>query len=328
VNGTIHIVFAVSYTAFPHIPDLKLTWGSWTGGDSGVTVNAQLSGHIDVHISAAPVVVNPRLTLTNLPVTVTFGADRTGNASIGPSQVAVAPVGQHGSVDGCGAFDWCDGLVRHMIESDVQSQLQSSLASQFNSALNGRNPFWLEFMQKVADEPILFLLLKDQAGFPLPKVNQATAGGTTRFWRVAPEYSYAGGKVSATFDSSGGLCYIDCAPKSQTQVCGPNSCGVGDDGCGDTITCPGTCGNGELCTNNQCKVCIPLTCAAVDFACGLPSNGCGGFLQCQTCTGGTTCRNGVCVGFGGPDGIFCKNCRHDGGSCQIGPGGSNVCIQH
>jgi len=75
VNGSITIVSPVSYEAFPHIPDLKVTWGAWIGGDSGVTVNALLSGHIDVHISAAPIVVNPRLTLTNLPVTITFGTD-------------------------------------------------------------------------------------------------------------------------------------------------------------------------------------------------------------------------------------------------------------
>src|SRR5258708_22416422 len=110
VKGSIHIIVSVSYEAFPHIRDLSLTWDAWTGGESGVTVNAQLSGHIDVHISAAPIVVNPTLTLTNLPVTITFGTDRSGIATISPSQVVVAPVGPHRAVDHCGAVGLADGL--------------------------------------------------------------------------------------------------------------------------------------------------------------------------------------------------------------------------
>jgi hypothetical protein len=329
-NGSITIVFPVSYEAFPHIPDLKVAWGAWIGGDSGVTVNALLSGHIDVHISAAPIVVNPRLTLTNLPVTITFGTDRSGMATISPSQVVVAPVGPHGSVDGCGAFDWCDGLVRGPIESAVQGQLQSTLASQFDTALNGENnssPFWLGLMNKLANETPL---LSDPAGFVLPAVNQATLGGTTTFWRILPgDFSYAAGKMTATFDSSEGLCYIDCRPRSQSQVCGPNSCGITDDSCGDTVTCPGTCGSGQICTNNQCRVCVPLTCADVGFKCGVISNGCEGFLNnCQICGGFTTCRSGECVGFGGPDGPFCKDCRKRGGTCTLGPNATNRCMFH
>jgi hypothetical protein len=163
-----------SYTAYPHIPNLTLTWGDWTGGDSGVTVNAQLSGEIDVHITLGP--VNPKLTLTNLPVTITFGTDSSGNATVSPSQVVVAPVGSHGSVHDCGFGDWCDGAVSGRIESSVQSQLQSTLASQFNSALNGQNnssPFWRGFMSTLANQAVLSVL-SDPAGYPLPKVNQAT----------------------------------------------------------------------------------------------------------------------------------------------------------
>jgi hypothetical protein len=60
------------------------------------------------------------------------------------------------------------------------------------------------------------------------------------------------------------------------QLCGPNSCGTGDDGCGNTITCSGTCGNGKICTNNQCKVCVPSTCQNISV-CGPVPNGCGAF---------------------------------------------------
>jgi hypothetical protein len=329
VHGSITVVVSVSYEAFAHIPDLKLSWGPWTGGDSGVTVHALLSGHIAVHINAFPVIVNPTLTLTNLPVTIDFGTDRSGNAMVSPSQVVVAAVGPHGSVDGCGAFDWCDGLLRGEIESKVQGELQSKIASQFTEALNGQNPFWLGFMQNVVENQLLLSLLRDPAGFQLPQVNEATPGGTTTFWTVLPDgFSYAGGKVTARFDSSGGLCYIDCRPRSQAQLCGPNSCSTRDDGCGDTITCPGTCGSGQICTDNQCRVCVPLTCADVGFKCGVVSNGCDGFLNnCQTCRPTTTCRNGACVGFGGQTGQFCINCRTDGGTCTDGPNGTNFCLR-
>jgi hypothetical protein len=260
VSGTIVLI---SYTAFPHIRDLSLTWTPWFAGDSSVTVNAQLSGPIDVHIS--PFDVNPTLTLTNLPVTISFGADPSGTAPISPAQVVVAPVGAHGSVDGCGAFDWCDGLVRDRIESAVQGPLQTHIADHFNAALNAP-AFWSAVMGTLANtDKLPVQLLKDPAGFPLPRANQLTPGGTTAFWSLLPnDCSYRGGVVTARFSSSDGLCFIDCWPtRSQAQVCGANSCGETDDGCGDTITCPGSCsGTNHICRNNQCEVCIPKTCAS------------------------------------------------------------------
>jgi hypothetical protein len=241
-------------------------------------------------------------------------------------QVDVAPVSPHGSVDGCGAFDWRDGILRGEIESKVQGDLQSQIASQFTDALNGQNaqdgpnPFWLGFMQNVVENGLLSML-RDPAGFLLPNVNKATPGGTTTFWTSPGRFQLRRGQGDRE-----GLCYIDCRPRSQAQLCGPNSCGTGDDGCGDTITCLGTCGSCEICTGNQCRVCVPLTCADVGFKCGVISNGCEGFLKnCQTCGSDMTCRNGECVGFGGQDGPFCKNCRAAGG-CTLGPNGTNFCI--
>jgi hypothetical protein len=333
VQGSIPVVVSLSYTAFPRIPDLSLTWSEWTGSVTGVTVNALLSGHIDIHLSADPIVVNPRLTLTNLPVTITFGSDAKGNAAILPSQIAVASIGPHGSVDNCGAFDWCDGLARKLIEEHVHQQLANSIAQQFTSALNAKTPFWKGFLHTLANLPAspivaIFRDLKDPAGFTLPLINQQTSGGMTKFWNVFPgDFVYADSKITATFDSSGGLCYIDCTPKrTQAQVCGANSCGKSDDGCQNTITCQGTCASNEVCENNKCKVCIPRTCADVGFVCGFPSNGCGGALSCQTCGTGTTCKQGVCVGFGGPDGKFCKDCEKSGGHCKASSEGTNSCI--
>jgi hypothetical protein len=68
----------------------------------------------------------------------------------------------------------------------------------------------------------------DPAGNNLPKVNQATPGGTATSWQARPNFSYAAGKVTANFYSSTGLCYSDCTPKTQAQLCGSNSCGTVD----------------------------------------------------------------------------------------------------
>jgi hypothetical protein len=323
-------VAGISYEAYPSIPNLTLTWGAWTGGAAGVVLAAQLSGQINIHISAAPVVVNPTLTLTNLPVTVTFGADSTGDATISSSQVVVASVGSFGSVGGCGAVGWCNGVVSGAVESAVQSQLQSALASQFSAALNGQNnasPFWQGFMNTLANQTVLQVLV-DPAGNPLPKVNQATPGGTATSWTVIGDFAYASG-IIASFSSSEGLCYLDCTPMSQAQLCGASSCGAISDGCGGEIPCS-ACGGGKICKSNRCVVCAPLTCANLGYTCGeLPrSNGCGGSLICNIrCPVETTCtENGQCVGADGANGAFCSNCRSTGGTCIVGAGGMATCI--
>jgi hypothetical protein len=48
-----------------------------------------------------------------------------------------------------------------------------------------------------------------------------------------------------------------CVTKTQTnpcvpQTCGSSGCGVLDDGCGNTVTCPGSCTSGYECINNGC----------------------------------------------------------------------------
>lgn len=330
VNGSIK---GISYTAYPSIPKLALSWVNWTGGDTGIIVSATLSGQIDVHISAAPIVVNPTMTLTNLPVQITFGTDWNGNAMITPSQVVVAPVDNFSSVGNCGSIGWCNGLVTTTIEKTVQTQIQSTLASQFSAALNGPNnstPFWSGFMKIMANQTQVSVLI-DPAGNPLPKVNQPTPGGTATSWNVLGDgFTYASAKMTATFYSSGSLHYIDCTPKSQAQLCGANSCGAISDGCGGTVACPGTCGGDKICTNNECTVCIPRSCESVGYTCGdkTTSNGCGGNLICNiSCAAGSTCdANGQCVGTGGPNGSFCNNCRKTGGTCTSSAAGKPVCI--
>jgi hypothetical protein len=241
----------------------------------------------------------------------------------------VAPVGSFGSVSGCGVLGWCDGAVTGPVENQVQSQLQSTIASQFAAALNGQDnssPFWIGFMNAVANQTVLPLLI-DPAGNPLPLINQATPGGTATSWNSIGGYGYSGGKMTAHFVSSAGLCYIDCTPKPQAQLCGANSCGTIDDGCADTVSCPGMCKPNQICTNNQCKVCVPLTCADVGTRCGPIESGCGGnIITCNTCGDGMACQNGQCVGFGGQGGVFCQNCRNTGGTCSVGAGGREVCI--
>jgi hypothetical protein len=333
VNGS-NSLPPFAYTATPSIPNtLKLSFKPWEGGNSGITVPATLDGDINIQISAVidfvPISVNPTLSLTGLPVTITFGADGSGDATTSPSQVVVAPIGSFGSVSGCGAFGWCNGLASGAIYSGIQSQLQSVIASQFASALNGQNnssPFWVNFMNAVANIDASQLI--DAAGNPLPKVNQATPGGTTTSWSAIGQYSYAGGNMTAYFNSSGGLCYIDCTPKgSQAALC-KGKCGNLDDGCGDTYVCPVQCiPQQQFCnSSNQCESCPPLTCANFPGMCGPFSNACGAVIACNICGAGTTCDNGHCVGFGGQGGLFCQNCRKTGGVCSPGPGGHEVCI--
>ena len=48
--------------------------------------------------------------------------------------------------------------------------------------------------------------------------------------------------------------------------------------------------------------CVPDTCASLGYNCGSWSNGCGGTLNCGTCTAGYTCTAGICVAEGGGGG--------------------------
>jgi hypothetical protein len=124
-----------------------------------------------------------------------------------------------------------------------------------------------------------------------------------------------GNGCSSTYD-----CGLNCAPG---EVCGANGvanvcsaptcavatcqslnahCGTTDDGCGGTLDC-GTCSTpGETCAGGgiayQCGApgCQPMdqatACTQANATCGLQSNGCGGTVNCGSCSNGETCGGG------------------------------------
>ena len=82
------------------------------------------------------------------------------------------------------------------------------------------------------------------------------------------------------------------------------SCGPAGDGCGGLLQCgtctpPQTCGGGGTpgqCGGGEAGTCTPLTCAQQNFSCGPAGDGCGGLLQCGTCTPPQTCGGGGVAG--------------------------------
>ena len=126
-----------------------------------------------------------------------------------------------------------------------------------------------------------------------------------------------------TDDGCGGV--LDCGSCPVPFSCGttsPNQCGcirltcaaMGAtcgtmlDGCGGELNC-GTCGNGgggrrggsraEACVGvgpsvcgEEGLACTPATCARFGAECGQVANGCGGVLDCGTCTSLMTCGGG------------------------------------
>jgi hypothetical protein len=122
-----------------------------------------------------------------------------------------------------------------------------------------------------------------------------------------------------------------------TSVCTPLTCtaqglqcGVTGDGCGNPLDCgscaaPLTCGGGGqrgVCGEPDGGVCSPLSCADQQIGCGPAGDGCGGTLECGTCTGGQTCGGaGVPGQCGEPDGGSCApiTCASQGVFC--GPAG-------
>jgi hypothetical protein len=83
---------------------------------------------------------------------------------------------------------------------------------------------------------------------------------------------------------------------------------------------------GQLCgvdpmKPNNCGVppCTPVTCAALGVNCGMEGDGCGGTINCGTCTLPDTCggggMNGLCGHMGGGDAGICMPA-----ACPSGPG--------
>lgn len=97
-----------------------------------------------------------------------------------------------------------------------------------------------------------------------------------------------------------------CTPKTCADL--NYNCGAAGDGCGGALQC-GTCLSPQYCGGggfNTCGgvqpptlpdggvglPCTPQTCAALGFTCGPAGDGCGGTLQCGTCSGTDVCGGG------------------------------------
>ena len=310
---------SVSYAAYPSIASLSLDWTDWIPNASSVEVDATLSAVINVHVSADPLVVNPTLTIRNLPVTINFGSDGNGKAVV--DSVDVTSPGPYSNVSGCGAVGWCSGLISGPVEDSISGAIKSTLSTEFGTALNGTGSFWSGLMQALANQT--HSSLRDPTGAPWIAVGTSSPGGTPTAWTEVQYHGYSNGQVTADFAATG-LCYIDCAPKTCAQQ--SYTCGTQYDGCSAQLDC-GSCGAGDICTNGSCQVCIPKTCQSQSAMCGAITDGCGHELSCGTCGGGTTCStNHACVGTGGTGGTYCTNCRKTGGVCTVKPNGTATCI--
>ncbi len=83
------------------------------------------------------------------------------------------------------------------------------------------------------------------------------------------------------------------------------TCGKNADGCGDLVDC-GTCGGADFCGGggfSRCGVgdgglpaasaaCVPNTCAGLGLTCGRNADGCGGVVDCGTCSAPDFCGGG------------------------------------
>jgi hypothetical protein len=120
----------------------------------------------------------------------------------------------------------------------------------------------------------------------------------------SPQYCGGGG-----YDTCGGTNGLqpDGAPACTPETCNSlgYTCGTVGNGCGGTLTC-GTCTSPQYCGGggfNKCggdnglgpdggATCTPTTCAKLGYSCGPAGDGCGGLLQCGTCTSPQYCGGG------------------------------------
>ncbi|MCG3173946.1 MAG: hypothetical protein GMKNLPBB_02158 [Myxococcota bacterium] len=78
-----------------------------------------------------------------------------------------------------------------------------------------------------------------------------------------------------------GKCIARCAVSCEGKECG-------DDGCGGQC---GDCTGGSRCETGKCvRPCQPRSCAGQGLECGKADDGCGGFLDCGSCSGGKVCN--------------------------------------
>ncbi len=139
-----------------------------------------------------------------------------------------------------------------------------------------------------------------------------------------------GSLFDATLGGDGGISSGQCVPRTCFEL--GASCGPQGDGCGNLIQCgnckaPQTCGGGG--TLNACGgaavdggTCVPKTCADWQANCGPVSDGCGGLVQCGSCTAPQTCGGGGTPSqCGGNNGCAPATCANAGVNCgPVGDG--------
>jgi hypothetical protein len=257
------------------IPQLNATWGAWKASPSGsiitpsgitipipggiiipATLNGQVNAHLTVNSNPIQVFSNDiQLHFNGLPVTITFGTDAQGNATIPTSSVVIGNVSQYVTVTGAFLAEVL-GVVQDMLPN-VAPGLQGLVSSQFPSFLDSGGPFWANLMVGLADQGAS---LVDPSRRRLPKLGTATTGGTPTSYTfldmkvptlVSALDPAADAVVAADFNAAG-LCYLDCTAMTTAQACANVSCGPVDDGCGDTIQCPDLCTSGDHCDGNYC----------------------------------------------------------------------------
>ncbi len=141
---------------------------------------------------------------------------------------------------------------------------------------------------------------------------------------ITPDATTDDGSAFASYD--GGTCHLQTC-ETLGYTCGPNG-----DGCGSTIDC-GTCTGPDYCGGGgyskcghapldaavQCPSGTPTTCQKLGYDCGPAADGCGGLLQCGTCTAPAFCGGGgfdVCgTGLADAGAVVVPGC--DGGTATL-----------
>ncbi len=146
-------------------------------------------------------------------------------------------------------------------------------------------------------------------------------GGTLNCGTCTPPQTCGGG---GTPNVCGGSA---CVPKTCAQL--GYTCGQQSDGCGGIAQGPGgpncgpctppqTCGGGGMTGVCGGGTCVPSTCVAQGFECGLQGDGCGGSLNCGPCTPPQTCGGGGQPGICGGGGTCApSNCLMQGFNCGL-----------
>lgn len=125
-----------------------------------------------------------------------------------------------------------------------------------------------------------------------------------------------------------------CEPRTCADVAeqGKTACGLHDDGCGGTLDCGG-CPQGQVCGDGTRNLCVEGSeggdigvicktreeaCAGEGVECGPVGDGCGGLIDCGTCTAPDTCGGaGVPGQCGQPPACVPKTCAELGYECGM-----------